>query len=316
LVAIEGLNSDGDTGTDDGIACSNITEINADTLPGDAGSTPTTCGANQPPIADAGGPYTGTAGQPVLFDGSGSSDTDGTVDQYDWDYGDGTLAPNAGPTPSHTYALPDDYTVSLTVTDNDGDTGSATTTASIAAAPEDPIANPGGPYEGTEGVELAFDGRASEDPDGGSITQYDWDFGDGNVGTGPEPSHTYATAGTYTVTLTVVDDEGVTSAPATTEAVIGSDQDGDGIADAQDNCILDANADQRDTDGDNYGNICDPDFNGDLVVNATDLAYMKVNFFGTDPDADLDGDGFVNAADLAILKNFFFQAPGPSGLVP
>jgi len=59
------------------------------------------------------------------------------------------------------------------------------------------------------------------------------------------------------------------------------------------------------------------DFDGDLLVNAEDLAIFKPQFFSTgDLDADLDGDGLVNAADLAILKTFFFKPPGPSGLVP
>jgi hypothetical protein len=94
------------------------------------------------------------------------------------------------------------------------------------------------------------------------------------------------------------------------------DTDGDGVPDNADNCTLVFNPDQRDTDGDNYGNICDPDFNNDLIVNATDISYLKSNFFTNDPDADLDGDGVVNATDLAILRSFYFKPPGPSGLVP
>ena len=94
------------------------------------------------------------------------------------------------------------------------------------------------------------------------------------------------------------------------------DTDGDGVPDNQDNCTLIPNPNQTDTDGDFYGNICDPDFNNDLVINAADLAYLKANFFTNDPDADLTGDGFVNAADLAILKQMFFMAPGPSGTAP
>jgi hypothetical protein len=95
----------------------------------------------------------------------------------------------------------------------------------------------------------------------------------------------------------------------------GTDADGDGIADAVDNCTQIANADQRDTDADGFGNACDPDFNGDGVVNAVDLGIMKLAFFSSDPHADLNGDRVVNVVDLAILKVFFFGAPGPSGLV-
>ena len=97
---------------------------------------------------------------------------------------------------------------------------------------------------------------------------------------------------------------------------LASDIDGDGIVDTQDNCTLVANPNQRDTDSDGYGNICDPDFDSNLVVNASDLAFFKTKFFSSDPDADLNGDSVVNAADLAILKTMFFKPPGPSGLVP
>lgn len=105
------------------------------------------------------------------------------------------------------------------------------------------------------------------------------------------------------------------------------DSDHDGIADQQDNCIHIPNGalipdaggnSQLDTDGDGYGNICDPDFgnSGDLRVDFADLAYMKSKFFTADPDADLDGNSRVDFADLAILKSMFFGPPGPSGLVP
>ena len=55
----------------------------------------------------------------------------------------------------------------------------------------------------------SFDGSGSSDPDG-TIASYAWDFGDGDTGTGATPSHTYATAGTYTVKLTVTDNGGAT----------------------------------------------------------------------------------------------------------
>ena len=95
-----------------------------------------------------------------------------------------------------------------------------------------------------------------------------------------------------------------------------TDADSDVVADSVDNCTLVANPAQRDTDGDGYGNYCDPDFDNNLVVNAADLAYFKTMFFTSDPEADLNGNGVVNAADLAILKTMFFKPPGPSGLVP
>jgi hypothetical protein len=94
------------------------------------------------------------------------------------------------------------------------------------------------------------------------------------------------------------------------------DSDADKILDTMDNCTQVANLIQRDTDSDGYGNTCDPDFDNNLIVNASDLAFFKTKFFTADVDADLNGDNVVNAADLAILKTMFFKPPGPSGLVP
>ena len=88
---------------------------------------------NVPPAADPGGPYTGTAGVAVSFDGTGSTDPDGTIDSYEWDFGDG--ASGTGATPSHTYTAAGSYTVTLTVTDNGGASAATTTTATITAEP-------------------------------------------------------------------------------------------------------------------------------------------------------------------------------------
>ncbi|MEO1574089.1 MAG: thrombospondin type 3 repeat-containing protein [Pseudomonadota bacterium] len=93
-----------------------------------------------------------------------------------------------------------------------------------------------------------------------------------------------------------------------------ADADGDGFATSQDNCSDIANADQRDTDGDGLGNICDADLNNDCVVNVIDLGLLRSVFFSNDADADLDGDGVVNVVDLGLMRTAFFGAPGPSGL--
>ena len=86
------------------------------------------------------------------------------------------------------------------------------------------------------------------------------------------------------------------------------------MADDSDNCSIAANADQRDTDGDGFGNICDADLSDDCIVNAVDLGILKSVFFSADPDADFDGSGAVNAVDLGIFKALFFLPPGPSGI--
>jgi len=92
------------------------------------------------------------------------------------------------------------------------------------------------------------------------------------------------------------------------------DTDLDGLPDDQDNCINTSNADQRDTNGDGYGNSCDADLDNNGIVNFSDLGIMRSLFFSSDPDADLNGDGSVNFGDLGIMKNQFFQTPGPSAL--
>ena len=91
-----------------------------------------------------------------------------------------------------------------------------------------------------------------------------------------------------------------------------ADADNDGIFDSVDNCQQESNPSQLDTDGDGFGNRCDPDFNNDLVVNFIDLGIVRSRFFTNDADSDLNEDGAVNFVDLGILRSFFFMSPGPS----
>jgi hypothetical protein len=93
------------------------------------------------------------------------------------------------------------------------------------------------------------------------------------------------------------------------------DADADGVVDAQDNCTLAANTDQRDTDADGFGNLCDGDLDNNCSINFTDLGLMKSVFFlSGDLDADLNGDLSVNFTDLGLMKQVFFTPPGPSGV--
>jgi PKD repeat protein len=183
-----------------------------------ANSTVTVTTNTQPPVANAGGPYTGTANVAISFNGAASRDPDGSVVSYLWNFGDGTTA--SGVTAVHAYTAAGSYTVRLTVTDNDGLTNSASTTAQVSdgSGLQPPVARPAGPYQGTTASPVAFDGSASSDPDG-TIVSYDWTFGDGGTASVAKPTHAYSTAGTYTVTLTVTDDTG-RKATATTSASI------------------------------------------------------------------------------------------------
>jgi len=236
LAAIEGVDSDKESH-------SNLVEINASTQPGWCVATTPGCdnngatppagltaldpppATNQPPVARPGGPYSGTLNTAIVFSGASSSDMDGTIASYAWNFGDGSTG--SGATPSHSYTGVGTYTVTLTVTDNGGLTNSATTTATVStgSTPQAPIARPGGPYSGTVNASVSFDGSASSDPDG-RVVSYDWRFGDGGTASGAEALHAYATAGTYTVTLTVTDDSGQTASATTTATVTAAASDG------------------------------------------------------------------------------------------
>ena len=75
------------------------------------------------------------AGSPTQFDARGATDSDGSIVRYDWDFGDGTLLPNGGPTPQHTYTRPGTYVARLVVTDNEGaSTGTVFTGGTVLGA--------------------------------------------------------------------------------------------------------------------------------------------------------------------------------------
>ena len=181
----------------------------------------------QPPVADAGGPYSGMTGMAIQFDGSGSTDPDGTIASYDWDFGDGNGT--SGATPVHTYAAAGSYTATLTVTDGTGGSDSASASVQVSdQVNRAPTANPGGPYNVEPGEAVAFDGTGSADPDG-TIVSYAWNFGDGTVGSGADPTHAYTAEGDYLVTLVVTDDGGLDSAMASTQVTVRSAAGGEAL---------------------------------------------------------------------------------------
>jgi len=97
---------------------------------------------------------------------------------------------------------------------------------------------------------------------------------------------------------------------------VAYDFDHDGVPDNLDNCIFVKNADQRDSDHDGFGNVCDPDLNNDGTVDYVDLFYLKSLFQSHDANADFDGDGVVSWSDLQTMLNMFLSSPGPSGIAP
>lgn len=101
------------------------------------------------------------------------------------------------------------------------------------------------------------------------------------------------------------------------EIAFPADVDADGVPDSADNCIQAVNADQRDTDGDGFGNSCDPDLNNDGIVNFADIAlWVPLYNTASSGNEDFNGDGVVNFIDYSLFSTFFLEPPGPSGITP
>ncbi|GAG53569.1 unnamed protein product [marine sediment metagenome] len=162
---------------------------------------------NKKPVADPGGPYTSMMDKEIPFDGSESSDPDGSIDFYRWNFGDGS-SEILDIYPKHSYSESGTYVVTLTVVDNDGRSSTETTSAIISesfnVAPV-PVLN--APSSINVNELITFGASDSYDTDG-TIANYTWNFGDDGVGYGVSAGHTYSTADTYTVMLTVTDDDG------------------------------------------------------------------------------------------------------------
>jgi parallel beta-helix repeat protein len=173
---------------------------------------------NAPPVAVPGGPYSGSTGRGIVFDASGSNDSDGVIEFYRWNFDDGSseiLARN----PSHVYSHPGVYEVTLTVIDDDGASDTETTSVVVVQRVNVlPVVDPGGPYSGRVGSSIVFFGGNSSDVDG-VLVNFSWSFGDNSSGFGVLVNHSYGVAGSYLVVLTVVDDDGDSSAVSTLVSV-------------------------------------------------------------------------------------------------
>lgn len=163
-----------------------------------------------PPLADQRATFTATA----------TAATGHSITSYTWDFGDGTTQTTSTRTATKTYSTRGTYIVTVTVTDDLGQTGTASmqftitgagVTASFTASPSAPLT----------GQAVQFNGSASTGSAGATITEWAWDFGDGATSTETDPTtaHTYGAAGTYIVRLTVTDSAGRTGTTTTQVAV-------------------------------------------------------------------------------------------------
>ena len=173
--------------------------------------------SNDPPMpSPTASSTTVEPGQSITFDGSGSSDPDGTITSYEWDFGDGTTA--TGQQVTHAYAESGSYAATLTVTDDDGATASNSVSITVQGNDSLIASASASPKEATTDELVGFDGSGSSTANG-TITSYQWDFGDGTTATGQAVTHIYDTGGEYTATLTVTAADGDTATDTTTVTV-------------------------------------------------------------------------------------------------
>ena len=172
--------------------------------PLDSAETPFTIANTAPRALIDANPLSGKTPLSVLLSGTRSNDEDGLITSYHWDFGDDTSA--IGVTADHAYSRPGEYRVTLTVTDNEKQSGTASVT--IRAENTPPVAKAyASPTSGSDPLTVTFDGSQSTDPDG-RIVSYSWDFGDGSREQTANALHQYRNLGSYTAVLTVIDDKG------------------------------------------------------------------------------------------------------------
>lgn len=92
-----------------------------------------TVDVNDPPTADANGPYSGNIGETITLNGTGSFDSDGTITSYAWDLDNDEVYDDAfGSQPTHSWPFAGTYTIGLKVTDDDGATDTDATTVDVS----------------------------------------------------------------------------------------------------------------------------------------------------------------------------------------
>jgi PKD repeat protein len=158
-------------------------------------------------------------GENVNFNASASRPATGrTIRSYDWDFGDGTQKTTTTPITSHDYQTAGTFAVTLVVTDDVG--REAVATATVTIANDSPTADfTFSQLPPTATHTIQFNSSGSSASPGRTITSYFWDFGDGTSSALASPSHPYAAAASYNVTLTVTDSAGKTGRVTKTVSV-------------------------------------------------------------------------------------------------
>lgn len=159
---------------------------------------------NRPPEVYFDIPRTICVGDEFEFDAGKTFDPDGSDLRYEWSFGDGNIA--RGETGTHQFEQEGRYQVVLTVDDNEGMANSVTSFSRFVNVVGSPVADAGEDFIACQNELIQFDASRSVAADR-FINRYEWDFGDGNWGSGVSPSHIFTEPGEYKVTLTVTGNE-------------------------------------------------------------------------------------------------------------
>ena len=241
-------------------------------------------------------------------------DPDAAIISYEWVFGDGTGG--TGKIVNHTYPSPGNYVVSLKVTDNDGKerryniisktitvTENQPPIASFTHSPSNPVVN----------RTITFDASNSTDP-GGTIENYEWEFGDGETAEGEIVTHSYSSAGNYTVKLTVTDNEGAANSTAQVIHV------GVGVAVAT--TVVSIKTPSEVSEGENFTATVNVDNVTDLAILMFGLTFNSsvIRLTNTEEGSDISTSGWshwnivqiVRYPGAGTVKVFAFSDPSGS----
>lgn len=179
--------------------------------------TPSPCFTTSPTVIAANLPIVFTAG--TLVSGSCQAPTSDIL-VFSWTFGDGTSA--SGRTVTHTFSSTNTFQVSLTETNDRNVSGTTTVPIAVGSASLPTPLFTFSPTAPGVNETVFFNASTSIAGAGHAIVSYRWTFGDGATASGITTSHAYATAGTYTVQLTVTDEAGQSATSTGTTITLGN----------------------------------------------------------------------------------------------
>jgi len=238
-----------------------------------------------PPVANAGPDQTVAEDTLTTLNGSSSSDN-GHIVWYVWTIAEDVVWTLTGKTATYMFLTPGVYTVTLNVTDAEGNWGMDMVAITVRDVTR-PVAEAGINQTVPEGSVVSFNAIHSRDNLG--IVAYEWDFGDGTRETGLAVNHTYMRSGSYNVSLTVKDQSGNSDTDSVVVTVL------------------------RDTDGDMFPDIVDSDDDNDGMPDVWEAIFGLNPVDPADAVGDNDWDGLTNLQEFrqGTNPNSFFTPLNP-----